>query len=149
MYRTKSDLTYRFRAPSTNKEMGNLVNILLSEGLFNFNIKDNQGQSSKINRISNDASYNYTGLITSSTEPIVGFKEMTGWLYTDGLHQTNFNFQRYIHGGSIAIPHLFKDKLVKKDDISVCYIIGVKISIPKEDISKYSKFIIERKSTTI
>ncbi|MFZ4798734.1 MAG: hypothetical protein ACOYMA_14640 [Bacteroidia bacterium] len=166
LHRISSDLTYYFRSQNTEKQLGELINIIFSKGVFNFNIKDNQGQSSMIERstiiikdkikqssrnevfdVNNNGceSYQYLGIISLSTQPIVGFKVLKGWLYTDRSYQDDFGFKRNIYSGSIAIPHLFKDKLAKKDDLPVCYVIEVKMNIPKEDISKYTKFTIERK----
>lgn len=167
IHKTSSDLSYKFRSKKSIYQIGNLVNSILSKGVLNFSIKDNLGNSSMVERTVNlveyqgqrsnrnefdvnhrgSESYTFSGLITSSTQPIVGFRELEGWLFTDREYQADFIFKRNIFGGSIAIPHLFKDKLAKKDGLPICYVIDVKMNIPKEDISKYSKFTIERKQS--
>ncbi len=151
IHRTSSDLVYYFRSSKTIKQLGYLVNILISNGIYSFNIKDNTGQISMIERSSDDKeiqSYKYSGIISKTTQPILGFLELRGWLYPDIQFQNDFHFMKMINNGTIAIPHLYKDKLVKKDGLPICYVIGVTLSIPKEDISKYSKFTIEHNQTT-
>jgi hypothetical protein len=44
-----------------------------------------------------------------------------------------------------AIPHLYKNKLAQIEGSYTPYALNLKLTIPKEDISKYTNFTISRK----
>ena len=136
----KSTKGYYLRTAKFHKLIPSLVYIF-SRAIYNFKIDANTGISSSLDIVNfdfeskNSQYLKKNGLINNNFQS-------TG--YESIIYYLNYPRNRS-YSGQIAIPHIEKENIPKYNGDLAPYIIHLTLTIPKNDIAKYSNFTITHK----
>lgn len=138
-WRLKNEMIFNLRSEASKEMLTKYVEFVLSNAIIDFQIVDNTNTVSFFTVKGRMGSYiiesrvNFSGLISS----VRG--DYFPQVWEPSVHLSVINFRK---SGYTEIPHIIKKNLPKS---GLCYKIKIEMTIPKEDISKYSNFTITHK----
>lgn len=133
-----------FLRNDNNKAWKEISNLMF-EAIYNFEIQDNLNGKSILSPpkgCTNCSEYDWNYPNSTNVNGIY-IEQKKAFIMGDSNYGYYSNI--FYFGDGIVIPHLYKNLLVKENEQYIPYIINLTMQIPKDDISKYSKFTIKTK----